>query len=80
MLSEQEKYVPPINDIECREPIIIEKKVQEERARENVVLSVKGILRQSRPLIESLAVAAIFTTLGLLIWTVCYERRRCSTL
>ena len=63
--------LPPINDIECREPIIIEKKVQEERARENVVLSVKGVLRQSRPLIEGLAVAAIFTTLGLLIWTVC---------
>lgn len=56
-----------INDIECREPIIIEKiEIKKEELHSDIILCnrVKGVL-------EGLAVAAIFTTLGLLIWTVC---------
>jgi len=54
------------NDIECREPVIIE--IDREGTKcptDDIACNrIKGV-------IESLAVGAIFTILGLLIWTVC---------
>lgn len=66
MLTEQEKYVPPINDIECREPIITEKS-SVPLDFDNSIIACNRI----RGVVEGVAVAAIFTILGLLIWSVC---------
>ncbi len=56
------------NDIECREPIIIERELSPKTV---VPLLDEVAMNRVRGVIESLAVGAIFTILGLLIWTVC---------
>jgi hypothetical protein len=64
------------NDIECREPIIIESPKPDGLKTvvpllDEVALLDDVALRRIRGVVESLAVGAIFTTLGLLIWMVC---------
>lgn len=55
------------NDIECREPIIINETPFEGTKCPHDTIAYNRI----RGVVESLAVGAIFTILGLLIWTVC---------
>ena len=57
--------IKPPNDIECREPVIIEIDREGTKCPHDDIACnrVKGVL-------ESLAVGAIFTILGLLIWQI----------